>query len=56
MKKKEQDQKEIYEIDDFEKHCHLWNIIPGGNDNSAVPAVKQPAGTVLTQRYSGLGG
>lgn len=34
MKKQEKEQQEKYEIDDFEKHCHLWNIVPGGNDNS----------------------
>ena len=31
MKKQQEQQKEIYELDDFEKYCHLWNIIPGGS-------------------------
>ena len=33
MKKQEQN---IYEIDDFEFHCNLWNIVPGGSGKDIV--------------------
>lgn len=31
---KKQEEQNIYELADFENHCHLWNIIPGGSGNS----------------------
>jgi len=37
MKKQEEEQQEeIYEIDDFEENCHLWNIVPGGQGKGIV--------------------
>ena len=35
MKKQEEEQ-QLYELNDFEKHCHLWNIVPGGKGKGIV--------------------
>ena len=34
--KKQEDEKIVYEVDDFESHCHLWNIVPGGKGTDIV--------------------
>ncbi len=34
--KKQKEQEEKYEISDFETHCHLWNIVPGGSGKGIV--------------------
>lgn len=37
MKKQEEEQKQdIYELEDFEKYAHLWNIVPGGSGKGVV--------------------
>lgn len=36
MKKQEEEQKVIYELEHFESQCHLWNIIPGGSGKEIV--------------------
>lgn len=35
-KKQEKEQQVIYELNDFENHCHLWNIIVGGSGKGLV--------------------
>ena len=34
--KKQIKQQQKYEIDEFEEHAHLWNIVPGGNGTGIV--------------------
>jgi len=34
--KKDEEQQQIYELDDFEHHCHLWNIVPGGSGKGVI--------------------
>lgn len=34
--KKQKEQEEKYEIDDFEQFVHLWNIVPGGQGKGVV--------------------
>ena len=36
LNKQEEKQKEIYEINDFIKYCHLWNIFSGGSGKGVV--------------------
>lgn len=36
MKKQEEEQKVIYELEDFESQCHLWSIVPGGSGKGIV--------------------
>ena len=35
MKKQEEEQK-THDLDDFQHHCNLWNIIPGGSGKGIV--------------------
>jgi hypothetical protein len=34
--KKQEEQKVIYDLDDFENQCHLWSIVPGGSGKGIV--------------------
>jgi hypothetical protein len=34
--KKQEEQKQLYGLDEFENHCHLWNIVPGGSGKAIV--------------------
>jgi AAA+ superfamily predicted ATPase len=36
MKKHDEEQKVVYELDDFEKQCHLWSIVPGGSGKGII--------------------
>ena len=36
MKKQYEEQKVIYDMDDFENQCHLWNILSGGSGRGIV--------------------
>ena len=36
MKKGKTQNNTIYEIDDFQHHCHLWNIVPSGQGKGIV--------------------
>ena len=34
--KKQENQQETHQLDEFENYCHLWNIVPGGKGTGIV--------------------
>ena len=64
-------QKEQHQLDQFEDHCHLWNIVPGGqgkgvvllrkivdaiqHDNYSAPSNKLPVILITGSSGSGVG-
>lgn len=66
---KKQQNQEKYDIDDFEKHCNLWNIVPGGSgkailmlrkivdciqyDNYSAPRNKSPSFLLIGENNTG---
>lgn len=49
--KKEQKQVEHHDIDDFENHCHLWNIVPGGQGRG-IEFLRAIADSIQNTNYS----
>ena len=50
MKKQEQNEQVKYEINDFENHCHLWNIVPGGS-GKAIVLLRKIVDSILNNNY-----
>jgi len=49
--KKQEEQKIIYELDDFVNQCHLWSIVPGGSGKGIVK-LRKIIDSIQAQNYS----
>lgn len=47
-------QKEKHQLDEFEDHCHLWNIVPGGNGKGIV-LLRKIVDSIQHDNYSAPG-
>lgn len=52
--KKQEEQKVVYELDDFQHHCHLWNILSGGSGKGIV-LLRKIVDSIQTDNYSNPG-
>jgi hypothetical protein len=51
MKKQEEEQKVTYDLDEFDSHCHLWNIVPGGT-GKAIVKLRKIVDSIQSENYT----
>ena len=49
--KKQKEQQQVYEIDDFQNHCNLWNIVSGG-DSSGILMLRTLVDSIQATSYA----
>ncbi len=49
--KKQKEQQQIYEIEDFQNLCHLWSIVPGGN-GKGILLLRKLVDSIQANSYS----
>jgi len=49
---KQKEHKVIYELDDFEHYCHLWNIVPGGSKGLGIVQLRKIVDSIQANSYS----
>jgi hypothetical protein len=52
MEKQKQQEKQIYDLDDFEHYCHLWNIVPGGSQGLGIVQLRKIVDSIQANNYS----
>ena len=52
LMKKQKEQHDIYELNDFKNRCHLWNIISGGNSDKAILKLRKIVDSIQSENYT----
>jgi DNA replication protein DnaC len=52
MKKQQEEQKQVYGLDDFKDHCHLWNVFTGGNSDKAILKLRKIIDAIQSENFS----